>query len=327
MSVSPDQVTAAYRWILGRPPQPNEIEPWLPTASSADLRRIFLESVEFRSALASQSGKRPEAGPSLPDKLPQDLPPNLIEWETNAHLSARLLEHVQRTWHKLGQERPHWSVLSSETFLPERIDATAAAFYASGAAEARRVVGALQRQGIEPTSVKRVVEYGCGIGRVTPYLARAFDTVTACDISESHLVLARDAVSRSGLRNVRFELSRPPDFGLSEPYDLWFSHLVLQHNPPPVIAMILRTALARLAPGGVAIFQVPTYALGYTFMTQSYLAEPTETGTIEVHCLPQAVVFRIADEAGCRPLEVREDGAMGPPSAWLSNTFVFRKKP
>jgi hypothetical protein len=42
-----------------------------------------------------------------------------------------------------------------------------------------------------------------------------------------------------------------------------------------------------------------------------------------VHCLPQPVVFRLAAEAGCTALEVREDSAMGFP--WLSNTFVFIK--
>ncbi|MFN9368777.1 MAG: class I SAM-dependent methyltransferase [Planctomycetia bacterium] len=321
MTVSSDQVTAAYQWILGREPQPNEIPPWLTTASIAELRRIFLQSAEFRSAFESTAVGQTAAAASLP----QNLAPQHVEWETDAPTSTRLLQHVERTWNKLGQERPHWSVLSADAFLPEHIARSAEAFYASGANDAARVVGALQRHGIAIPSIRRVVEYGCGIGRVTPYLARRFAAVTACDISESHLAMARDAVARSGVRNVQFQLSRPPDFGLSEPYDLWFSHIVLQHNPPPVIAMILRVAFARLAPGGIAMFQVPTYALGYSFTTPAYLAKPTDTGTIEVHCLPQEVVFRLAEEARCRPLEVREDQAMGPPSAWLSNTFIFRK--
>lgn len=55
------------------------------------------------------------------------------------------------------------------------------------------------------------------------------------------------------------------------------------------------------------------------------LANPTGAGTIEVHCLPQSVMYGLAVEAGCMPLEVREDTAMGPPSHWPSNTFVFVK--
>jgi hypothetical protein len=111
---------------------------------------------------------------------------------------------------------------------------------------------------------------------------------------------------------------------MAEPFDVWFSYIVLQHNPPPVIAMVLRRALSMLAPGGVAIFQLPTHALGYRFDLAAYLAAPV-SDAIEVHCLPQSVVFRLAAEAGCVPLEVREDTAMGPPSHWLSNSFVFAK--
>jgi SAM-dependent methyltransferase len=325
MTVSRDQITAAYHWVLGRSPLPEEVELWLNTPSVAELRRSFLQSVEFRSFLSGQGRTDAESSPSLHDILPQSLSPAHVEWETDARTATRLLEHVARTWNKLGKERPRWSVLSSDHFLPERIASTAEAFYASGSADTQRVVSALHRHGIAPASINRVVEYGCGVGRVTPYFAEIFDSVTACDISESHLAMAREAVSRSGRSNVRFQLARPPEFGLTEPCDLWFSYIVLQHNPPPVIAMILRLAFARLAPGGIAMFQVPTYALGYTFATKAYLADPTDTGTIEVHCLPQPVVFRIAHEAGCVPLEVREDRAMGPPSAWLSNTFVFRK--
>jgi hypothetical protein len=79
---------------------------------------------------------------------------------------------------------------------------------------------------------------------------------------------------------------------------------------------------ARLSPGGVAIFQVPTYVPGYRFGIVDYLSVP-RTKDIEVHCFPQEAVFRIANDSRCVPLEVREDTAMGYP--WLSNTFVFRK--
>src|SRR5271169_236009 len=41
--------------------------------------------------------------------------------------------------------------------------------------------------------------------------------------------------------------------------DLFFSIIVLQHNPPPVILGILDAAFAGLRPGGLAFFQVPTY--------------------------------------------------------------------
>ena len=225
----------------------------------------------------------------------------------------------------LGLEKPHWSVLSSDAFLPESIEQSRHSFYASGAHDATRVVMALERHGHTPGMHPRVVEYGCGVGRVSVHLASRFRFLTAIDISESHLALAAETARDTKVANVRFELARAPNFGMTEPFDLWFSHIVLQHNPPPVIALLLRRALSMLAPGGIAMFQLPTYTTGYGFDVARYLSAPTATGTIEVHCLPQSVVFEIAADCGCVPLEVREDNAMGPPSHWISNFFIFAK--
>ena len=164
-----------------------------------------------------------------------------------------------------------------------------------------------------------------GVGHVTPHLATTFRQVTAIDISATHLKMAEHELARRGSSNVKLSLARAPAFGMAEPFDLWFSHIILQHNPPPIIAMILRRAFKMLLPGGIAIFQVPTYARGYRFELAKHLAKTAAVGEIEMHCIPMPVVFQIAREAGLATLEVREDAAMGPPSAWLSNTFVLRK--
>jgi hypothetical protein len=116
-----------------------------------------------------------------------------------------------------------------------------------------------------------------------------------------------------------------PDFGMDGAFDLWFSRIVLQHNPPPVIAMILRRAFALLSPGGLAIFQVPTYAIGYRFVVKEYLREVGRQHGIEMHVLPQRAILEIAQQAGCTLLEVREDASAGNPGSWLSNMFVFQK--
>jgi SAM-dependent methyltransferase len=187
----------------------------------------------------------------------------------------------------------------------------------------RDICAILDRAGILPSDIPRAFEFGCGVGRVTPFLAETFRQVTAADVSNSHLTLAREQTR--GAPNVVFTLAENAEFGMSETFDFWFSKIVLQHNPPPVIAMILSRALSLLAPGGVAIFQVPTYALGYRFCLHDYMAKLPDRGEIEMHVLPQPVVFNIARSAGCEVLEVLNDGAAGNPRAWTSNTFVLRK--
>lgn len=320
MPVSKDDVVAAYRLILGREPTDREASEWLHLESVAELRGAFLASGEFRDGLP----KVVPAFASAAARLPLDCQPISVEWTTSTGSEKKLVQYVTATWTALGKVEPHWSVLSSPDFKSDRIGETAEVFFESGREDAARIAATLARHGLAPEKFPRMVEYGCGVGRVTPFLAGMFGEVAAIDISESHLDLARQVVARKGCRNVTLTLARAPEFGMRAAFDLWFSHIVLQHNPPPVMALVLQRMFQMLAPGGVAIFQVPTHVPGYRFNVAEYLAAPKD-GSIEVHCLPQEAVFQIADAAGCVPLEVREDDAMPPP--WLSDVFVFRKKP
>jgi SAM-dependent methyltransferase len=184
----------------------------------------------------------------------------------------------------------------------------------------------LLRNGILPVQIRHAFEFGCGVGRVTPHLAAAFARVTACDVSASHLRLARQVIVRGKKNNATLVPAQTQEFGMTASFDLWFSRIVLQHNPPPIIAMILRRMFNLLEPGGVAVFQVPTYCRGYRFGIAEYLANLAgRAQEIEMHILPQTAVFQIAREADCYPLEVREDSATGLGAAWVSNTFVMRK--
>jgi ubiquinone/menaquinone biosynthesis C-methylase UbiE len=322
VGVSKADVYAAYQLILGRDASEEEAELWLGLPSLAELRDVFLSSPEFRATLGHDETRwrrPPNDSPSLFDTSP----PLAVEWRTDSETEARLLTYVQETWTKLGKEEPHWSVLSSNQFKSSQIQDHKDEFYRSGSNDAALVRATVSRCGSPLTKYRRIMEFGCGVGRVTPYLAQSFDEVVAVDISTSHIIMARQRSEEYGVDNVRFVEARAPDFGM-EPnsFDLWFSHIVLQHNPPPIIALILAQMFKQLKPGGLTIFQVPTYAPSYSFDLQDYLSR-SKLGAIEVHCVPQSVVFELAQAAGCVPVEVREDEAMSYP--WISNTFVFRK--
>jgi 2-polyprenyl-3-methyl-5-hydroxy-6-metoxy-1,4-benzoquinol methylase len=84
---------------------------------------------------------------------------------------------------------------------------------------------------------KRVLEIGCGIGTDTINFARHGARVTAVDLSEKSLEIARGRTSVYGLRDrVQFfsgnaeELNR---FVPVEPYDLIYSFGVIHHTPHP----------------------------------------------------------------------------------------------
>jgi SAM-dependent methyltransferase len=260
--------------------------------------------------------------------LPLGAAPIEIETEADAEGLAQLMAHTEKTWTRLGDEEPHWSVLSAERFKQDQLEeGHLNEFFASGQGDVQIFLAFLARNGVDANSFQRVLEYGCGLGRVTRFLAQRFPQVVACDISPSHLEGARQHLQRSGLNNV--ELLRIRSLhGIDGPADLdaIFSVIVLQHNPPPAIVAILQRLLARLRSGGVAYFQVPTHAVGYRFGLADYLKHGLGAKHIEMHYVPQRRIFQIARDSGCDVLEVREDNWVGRRDVEMSNTFLLRKR-
>jgi SAM-dependent methyltransferase len=163
------------------------------------------------------------------------------------------------------------------------------------------------------------------LGRTTLWLARRCRHVVAIDVSQAHLAIAREALAARGVGNVEFRLLRQPRDLVMEGIDFFHSMIVLQHNPPPIIAEILQHAFSGLRPGGSAFFQVPTYGVQYSWSLEGYVANTLPRGETEMHVIPQSVVFALAAQAGCVPLEMQRDGyAQMPP--WVSNTFLIVKE-
>lgn len=84
---------------------------------------------------------------------------------------------------------------------------------------------------------KRVLEIGCGIGTDTARFARAGAQVTAVDLSERSLEIARQRMKVYGVADrVRFVVHSAEDLSqvvLIEPYDLIYSFGVIHHTPHP----------------------------------------------------------------------------------------------
>lgn len=318
---TPEDVAACYRWLLGRDPESDEVlAAHLAAAPTrAALRRRFLESAEFRAQIP------PDARPAV---VPLAAPPLEVETEADPERFAQLLEATGRYWSRIGEEAPHWSVLTNDDYKPDRIAETEARFYATGANDIALIRAVLRRSGLPVRRIAKVCEFGCGTGRATSHLARAFGEVVGLDISAAHLAVARDWFARAGIANAELRQVTAADLHPAEGYDLWFSRIVLQHNPPPVMLAVLRAAFRGLSPGGVALFQAPSYAVGYRFSLDAYLAG--EIGSrMEMHVLPQPALYRLAAEEGMELREVRDDTGVivGRPDRWVSHMYCFRKRP
>jgi len=138
------------------------------------------------------------------------------------------------------------------------------------------------------------------------------------------LRLARERAQTTHVGNATFEqISAIGDLDRWKgAFDFVLSRIVLQHNPPPIMAALLEKLLDALADGGTAVIQLPTYIHGQEFIVSDYLANPQPQ--MEMNALPQSAVFDIVARTGCRVREVREDECLGSIPG-ISQIFVIRR--
>jgi SAM-dependent methyltransferase len=310
-----------FEAMLGRVParhETNRLVQWI--RSGVPLTEIvdwFSRSVEYKTHIVSAV-----------EKL-EILSANPIDFRLSAAERNSLWAHISEIWSRVGTEDPFWSVLTLDMyrkrrmFRADQIDG----FYETGRAEVARLESYLTRNGrvVPPEGV--CVDYGCGVGRVTLWLARRFQHVVALDVSQPHLEMARRYLGARGITNVEYRLvRRPQDLNIMHGMNLFYSIMALQHNPPPLISEILSVALAHLDDEGTAFFQVPTHAKDYSWSYRDYVGDLMTQKRMELHVLPQWKIYQLIDAAGCKMLEVQPNSLVkiGVPH-WISNTFMCGK--
>jgi SAM-dependent methyltransferase len=166
------------------------------------------------------------------------------------------LHSMREDWDRRARENARYFVATL------RSDWTDEEFFASGEQELYHSIltdmGNVS-QGQDPATM-RVLEIGCGAGRVTRALARVFGEVHAVDVSGEMIARAREALA--GLPNAfvyqnnGMDLSVVPDL----PFDFAFSVIVFQHIPSrSVIENYFREISRLLRPG--ALFKVQVQGL------------------------------------------------------------------
>ncbi|MFM9881770.1 MAG: class I SAM-dependent methyltransferase [Burkholderiales bacterium] len=107
---------------------------------------------------------------------------------------------------------------------------------------------------------KRVLEVGCGIGTDTINFARSGAQVTAVDLSEESLSVARKRADTFGVaQHVTFfqaDAERLNEIVAVEPYDLVYSFGVIHHTPHP--RRVIENIVRYLTPGSE--FRMMVYA-------------------------------------------------------------------
>jgi SAM-dependent methyltransferase len=115
----------------------------------------------------------------------------------------------------------------------------------------------LDESGLQFTGEENVLEIGCGIGRMTAYLARRFRHVHGVDVSLEMVCRAKENLK--GFPNVSLHLGNGCDLGglANGSFDFVFSYITFQHVPDASITSAYVQEAGRvLKEGGHFYFQV-----------------------------------------------------------------------
>lgn len=173
-----------------------------------------------------------------------------------AHSSSSAeIARIKSVWETLGKEDPLWAVIS----WPERRRGrwTLEEFLATGETDVQLYRGLLRRRANAPDRFHHVLDFGCGVGRLSRLWALHADRVTGVDISAPMLDQARQIAGH--LPGVSFSLNegeRLQDLGTGE-FDLVFSHICLQHMPWSLAQGYIREFARVCERSGWVVFQLP----------------------------------------------------------------------
>jgi SAM-dependent methyltransferase len=163
-------------------------------------------------------------------------------------------------WEEWGRRDPYFGVITNPKFRRNGLNEDAKReFFNDGETFVNYLLAAIQRN-IDPQfRPKRILDFGCGVGRLLVPFARVAEEVVGLDVSPSMLEEARRNCEERQLCNVRLLPSDDDLSALSGTFDLIQSFIVFQHIPAQRGRAIFGKLLQHLRPGSVGAIHL-TYS-------------------------------------------------------------------
>lgn len=168
--------------------------------------------------------------------------------------------NTDKEWEKFGKDDPYFGVITDDRYRKENLtDEGKEAFFESGINYIDELLKKI-RQRIDPAfTIRRALDYGCGVGRLLIPLAGVAEEVTGVDVSESMLKEVKKNCEARSARNVVLAKTDDSLSLLKGKYDFIHSFIVFQHIPVTRGERIFEKLVAHLADEGVCVVHF-TYA-------------------------------------------------------------------
>ena len=168
-------------------------------------------------------------------------------------------EQLKTTWAELGRVDPLWAVATREETRGGKWDLHE--FCQTGEQDVARYYQLLRTHGFCPSRLNHILDFGCGVGRLSVAWSSRAEFVTGVDISPS--MIGKGQALLAGVKNVHLQVNEEPNLKCfpDAEFDLICSHICLQHMAWPIAAGYLREFGRVCRPEGWVAFQLPARQL------------------------------------------------------------------
>lgn len=249
------------------------------------------------------------------------------------------LEQLRATWAELGATDPLWAVATQEDKRGGRWNPRD--FFETGEQDVARYHGLLGRFAGCPKRFDHVLDFGCGVGRLSLAWSRRARRVTGVDISPGMIAKGREFAKDTP--NVELRLNEASDLRCfaDEHFDLVFSHICLQHIPWRIAAGYLEEFARVCRRGGWIAFQLPSRNVKKVSLAamRKRLVELLPFGLdrvyrkwrhdcpiiFEMYAVAPENVIGLASRVGLTELHREPDESAG--ESFESFIYIFQKQP
>lgn len=167
---------------------------------------------------------------------------------------------TELAWEQWGEHNPYYGVLTNSEYLDENLDDhSLREFFATGQRHVDHVLSTVRNAIHQDFVPSRVLDYGCGTGRLVIPFAKLADEVVGVDVSPKMLELASENCRKFGVSSAKMlhldEMDSLPPCS----FDLVHSYIVFQHIPVTQGELILRKLIDLIAYGGVGALHFPYF--------------------------------------------------------------------
>lgn len=166
------------------------------------------------------------------------------------------LQEEAKIWEELAQQDPFWAVLSNDEKKNGKWNLQE--FLETGESDVHRYHSLMRTHLEAPVRFGHLMDFGCGLGRLTLAWSRRCEQVTGVDVSSSMVAKAARILQQTPNASVVVNSSGNLQQFRDGMFDAVTSHICLQHIPPAYISKYIEEFGRVCRVGGIVAFQLPS---------------------------------------------------------------------